>query len=357
MKTNEIALPGNVEPEALQMKTRTLPPLAAGELCVHVEAAGVSYAEVQMRFGRYPGQPAFPFVPGYDIVGRVVAVGPGVSPDLVGRRIASLTGFGGWSTHVVVRAADAFPAPEAADPAELVALVVNGLTAYRMLHDTARARAGQTVVVLGAGGGVGSLLVQLARLAGVHVIGTCNARQKGALEALGISAIDYRNDDVSAEVRRLAPEGVAAVFDHVGGESLRASWRMLGAGGTLVSYGSASSKGDTGSPWWPILRHTLRLAFWNLRPGRHTKMFDLWGRSDLDENHVLRPARFRAGLGRTLEALFALHASGQLEAKVARRFPLREAGAAIRAHEAGGFVGKMVLVPDAMDQPEGASFA
>lgn len=355
MKTNEIVLPGNVEPAALQVRTRTLSPLAAGEVCVHVEAAGVSYAEVQMRFGRYPGQPAFPFVPGYDIVGRVIAVGPGDSADLVGRRIASLTGFGGWATHVVVRAADAFPAPEAADPAELVALVVNGLTAHRMLHRTAGVRSGQTIVVHGAGGGVGSLLVQLARLAGIRVIGTCNARQKADLEALGVLAVDYRKDDVAAEVRRWAPEGVAAVFDHVGGESLRASFRMLAPGGTLVSYGAASSKGDTGSPWWPILRHTLQLALWNLRPGRHTEMFDLWGRSDFDQNHALRPDRFRAGLARTFEALFALHASGQLQASVARTFPLRDAGAAIRAHEAGGFVGKLVLVPDALDQPERAT--
>lgn len=146
------------------------------------------------------------------------------------------------------------------------------------------------------------------------------------------------------------PDGVAAVFDHVGGEGLRASWKMLGRGGTLVSYGAASSKGETGSPWWPILRQSAQLFLWSLVPGRRAAMFDLWGRSNLDANHALRPDRFRADLRRTLETLFALHASGKLSAAVARRFPLRAAGAAIRAHEAGGFVGKLVLVPDADDR-------
>ncbi len=227
MQATEIVLPGIGEPETLQVRTRELPAPAAGQVVVKVEATGVSFAEQQMRRGKYYDQPKFPFVPGYDLVGIAD-----------GQRVAALTKVGGWADHVVLDRADLVPVPDGVSAEDAETVVVNGLTAYRMLHRAAKVQPGQTIVVLGAAGGVGTVLVQLALDHGVHVIGTAGPRQLEALDALGVTAIDHRNEDVARRVREIAPDGVAAVFDHVGGDGIDDSWRMLARGGTLVSYGT-----------------------------------------------------------------------------------------------------------------------
>src|SRR3954447_15835587 len=132
-----VVLPGVVEPEGLRVERGPAPAPGAGEVVVRVEATGVSFAEQQMRRGRYYDQPPFPFVPGYDLVGRVVSTGEGVDAALLGHRVAALTKVGGWTTHAVVDAADLVPVPDGLDPAVAEAVVVNGLTAWQMLHRTA----------------------------------------------------------------------------------------------------------------------------------------------------------------------------------------------------------------------------
>src|SRR3954452_21566134 len=142
----EVLLPGKVAPSGLQLARRELPAPAAGQALVRVESTAVSFAESAMRRGRYYGQPAFPFVPGYDLVGVVEAVGPGVDRALIGRRFAALTKTGAWATAVLLPAADLVAVPEglSADDAETV--TVNGLTAYQMLHHVAKVQNGQTVL-------------------------------------------------------------------------------------------------------------------------------------------------------------------------------------------------------------------
>lgn len=116
----------------------------------------MSFAEQQMRLGKYYDQPPFPFVPGYDLVGRVEAVGAKVVGVAVGDRVAALTKVGGWAERVVLDAGDLIAVPAGVGAVEAETLVVNGLTAWRMLHHTARVRRGETIVVLGAAGGVGT---------------------------------------------------------------------------------------------------------------------------------------------------------------------------------------------------------
>jgi NADPH2:quinone reductase len=136
----EVVPPGKVAPTDLQLVRRTLPVPAAGQALVRVESTAVSFAESAMRRGRYYGQPAFPFVPGYDLVGVVEAVGPGVDRALAGRRVAALTRTGGWATAVLLAAADLVEVPDGIDPDEAETLIVNGLTAYQMLHAKAKCR-------------------------------------------------------------------------------------------------------------------------------------------------------------------------------------------------------------------------
>ena len=220
MNATEIVLPGAVEPEDLQVSTRELPEPEPDQAVVRVEATGVSFAEQQMRRGKYYDQPPFPFVPGYDLVGVIERLGDAVDGGLaVGQRVAALTKTGGWADRVVLDAAELVPVPRGIDAAAAETVVVNGVTALRMLR-SARVQPGQTIVVLGAAGGVGSTLVQVARDAGIRVIGTAGPSAQERVRELGAIPVDYRNDDVPARVRELAPDGVAAVFDHVGGPGI-----------------------------------------------------------------------------------------------------------------------------------------
>jgi NADPH:quinone reductase-like Zn-dependent oxidoreductase len=336
----EVVLPGRVEPEGLQLRRGPLPVAGAGEVVVEMEATGVSFAEQQMRRGRYFDQPPFPFVPGYDLVGTVLAAGPAVAPSLVGKRVAALTKTGGWASHVLLDAADVVEVPGTVGAVEAETAVVNGITAWQMLHRKARVRAGQTVLVHGANGGVGSLLVQLALAAGAHVIGTASARHHEALRRLGVRTVDYRTEDVPRRVRELAPDGVDAVFDHVGGRSVIDSWGLLAPGGTLVSYGTAATRDDTGSKQWPVLKILGRVWLWNGLPnGRHAYFFNVWA------GRAFGKDRFQARLRADLGEVFAALERGEITAGVAAELPLARVADAMRLAESGTVSGKVVLTP------------
>ncbi|MFC4607561.1 medium chain dehydrogenase/reductase family protein [Streptomyces maoxianensis] len=336
----EVVLPGAVEPEGLELRRGPAPVPGGGQVLLAMEATGVSFAEQQMRRGKYYDQPPFPFVPGYDLVGRVVDVGSG-DPHLVGRRFAALTKTGGWASHVVVEAADLVEVPDSVQSADAETLVVNGITAWQMLHRVAGVKAGQTVLVLGANGGVGSTLVQLARHAGVRVIGTASPRHHDTLRQLGVTPVDYRDPELRARLRQLAPHGVDAVFDHVGGDGIADSFRMLAPGGTLVSYGTASTRDVTGSSRVPVLKLFARLFLWNLLPNsRRAHFFNIWA------GKRRRAGDFRTRIRADLAQVFALLADGTIKAQVAARIPLSGAAEAMRLAESGTVTGKVVLVPD-----------
>ncbi|MFJ6772114.1 medium chain dehydrogenase/reductase family protein [Kitasatospora sp. NPDC091257] len=334
----EVVLPGEVEPDGLRLRTRDLPPPTDGRVLLRMDATGVSFAEQQMRRGKYYDQPPFPFVPGYDVVGTVVATGPGVDPAMTGRRFAAVTKTGAWASHLLIDAADAVPVPDGVTAADAETVVVNGVTAWQMLHRTAKVARGATIVVLGANGGVGSTLVQLARHAGITVIGTASARHHDTVRALGATPVDHRDPDAYQRIRELAPDGVDAVFDHVGGAGLARSWQLLRRGGVLVSYGTAATKDEAGDSRLPVLNLFARLALWNLLPnGRSAHFYNLWaGRR--------RPAAFRARLREDLTQVLALLADGTLTAQVAAEFPLDEAAAALALAESRTVAGKVVIV-------------
>ncbi|WP_395298071.1 medium chain dehydrogenase/reductase family protein [Kitasatospora hibisci] len=334
----QVVLPGVVAPEGLEIRHGRVPQAGPGQIVIAMEASGVSFAEQQMRRGRYYDQPPFPFVPGYDLVGRVLATGAGVDAGLTGRRVAALVKVGGWSSHVVLDAADAVEVPEGLTAAEAETVVVNGITAWQMLHRRARVRAGQTVLVHGASGGVGSILAQLARAAGATVIGTASARHHDTLRELDVIPVDYRAGNVAARVRELAPGGVDAVFDHVGGRSVVDSWHLLAPGGSLVAYGSASTRDDTGSKQWPVLKILARTWLWNTLPnGRSASFYNVWA------GRALAKERFRARLDADLTEVFAALRRGDITAPIAARLPLTQAAEALRLAESGTVTGKIIL--------------
>lgn len=335
----EVVLPGRVEPAGLQLRERELPVPEPGQVLLRMEATGVSFAEQQMRRGRYYKQPPFPFVPGYDVVGTVVDVGAVSDRSMVGQRYAALTKTGAWATMLLLPAGDLVSVPAGLDPADVETVVVNGVTAWQMLHRRARVRRGQTVLVHGANGGVGSILAQLARHAGADVIATAAPLHHAAVRALGAVPVDYASDDLEAAVRALAPEGVDAVFDHVGGPGIVTSFRLLRPGGTLVSYGSAATKNDAGGSQRPILALFAGLLYWNAAPNRrHATFYNLWA-------GVGRRPRFQARVREDLTRVLELLADGALVAQVAARLPLDQATAAMELAESHTIVGKVVLGP------------
>jgi NADPH:quinone reductase-like Zn-dependent oxidoreductase len=335
----EIVLPGLVEPEGLIVHQRPVPAPGQGQALVRVLAAGVSFAEQQMRRGRYLNQPKFPFVLGYDLVGVVTAVGPRVDESLAGRRVAAVVKTGGWATHALVEAGHLVPVPDGLDAAEAETVVLNGITAWQMLKK-AKVGSGQTILVHGANGGVGNTLVQLARHGGIRVIGTAAPRHHDALRAMGAEPIDYNDPHLADRVKQLAAGGVDAVFDQIGGPSFERSFKLLARGGTLVAYGTAGQRDDTNNVLATGMAVYSRLGLWSLMPnGRRALFYNFWA------GKTISPKRFWRRLAADLSSVFSLLAKGAITPHVAARMPLADACAAMSLAESKTAYGKVVLIP------------
>ena len=338
----EIVLPGTVEPDGLELRTRDLPAPTEGQVVLPMDATGVSFAEQQMRRGAYYDQPPFPFVPGYDLVGTVTAVGPEADAALVGHRFAAVTKTGAWTSHLLIDAADLMPVPDEVDAAAAETVLVNGITAWQMLHRVAKVRTGGTIVVLGANGGVGSTLAQLARDAGITVIGTASERHHATVRALGTTPVDYRDPHMYDRIRELAPDGVDAVFDHVGGAGIEQSWQLLRRGGVLVSYGSAATKDNEGDSQLPVLKLFARLTAWNSLPhGKSAQFYNFW--AGKRRCRTSWPQRMNEDLTQVLR----LVADGALTPQIAAKIPLPDAASALTLAESRTAAGKIIIVPEA----------
>ena len=322
----------------LKMVEIPLPPPGPGEVQVRIEATGVAYADIVMRQGVYPGVKA-PVVPGYDFVGRIEAVGPGVTGWNPGDRVAALTVTGSYAERRNVSAEWLAQVPDSIDAGKAVACVLNGLTAWQMLHRVAQPLAGEAVLVHGAGGGVGGLLLDFARLAGVTAIGSASASKKAAVEAKGGLHIDYKSEDLAARAIALSDGGVVAAYDHIGGKHLKSvSIKALRPGGTAVIYGGYDvTKGGK-----------LRIgAALDAYVGGMLSAMSLFSASQGVVGYNVtswRDAR-RAAYREDLAAIFALLAEEKFDPLVGARFDLSEAAQAQTALETAKVAGKIVLAP------------
>src|SRR5438445_10460426 len=228
-------------PDALQVVEEECPEPKDGEVRVRVLAAGVSLPDLLMREGIHPETPRLPFTPGWDLVGIVDKLGDGVSGIEPGQIVGALPIHGAYADFVCLPQRELVPVPSGLDAAEAVSLILNYVTAYQMLHRSVKVRPGQRVLIHGAAGGVGSALLQLGRLAGLEMYGTCSSRGASAVSDLGGIPIDYRQLDFVKEIHRLTSEGVDVVFDSISGIHIWRSRNALRPGGKVVAYGLTSS--------------------------------------------------------------------------------------------------------------------
>jgi len=309
------------------------PEPAPGQVRVRVLAAGVGYSDVMAQRGGYPLAPRPPFTPGYDFAGIVDRLGAGVTGIEPGQYVAALNpALGSYAEYVCLRPQLLVPVPGQPDPAEVVSLVLNYLTAHCILHLKGRLRAGETVLIHAAAGGVGTALLQLGGLLGLRMYGTASRAKHDTVRQHGGIPIDYRGEDFVERLRREEPGGVDAAFDPVGGANLRRSYATLRRGGRLVSYGFA---GDSFGGLGTMVTGVAQMAALKLWPdGRRVRLCACPGEVKKD------PAWYRATLGE----LLALHAAGAIRPVIGAQLPLAEAAQAHRLLEQGRVSGKIVLL-------------
>ncbi len=331
-------------PDVLRVVEEEAPEPMQGQVRVRVLAAGVSLPDVLAREGVHPETPRPPFTPGWDLVGVVDRLGGGVSGMEPGQTVAAMPISGAYAGFVCLPQRELVPVPSGLDAAEAVSLVLNYITAYQMMHRSAKVGSGQRALIHGAAGGVGSALLQLGRLAGLQMYGTCSSRGASAVSDLGGTPIDYKRQDFVTEIRRLTGEGVDVVFDPIGGAHLWQSRKALRSGGRVVGYGlSTSLRGEGLTSSRPGRRQRFRgtaafalyIAGGWLLPGRKRVV-----PYSIQSLKRLRPAQFREDL----TALLDLLRRKKIEPLIAHRLPLAEARRAQELLEKGGVIGKIVLV-------------
>jgi NADPH:quinone reductase-like Zn-dependent oxidoreductase len=325
-------------PEVLEMHEAPDPAPGDGEIRIAVRAAGVNFADVLARLGLYPDAPKPPVVVGYEVSGVVDAVGRGVTTHREGDRVVALTRFGGYADRAVVQASFAFPVPGGLDDAGAAAIPVNYLTALLALYRLANITAGETVLIHGAGGGVGIAATQLARLRGATIIGTASSTKHDAIREQGVGhPIDYRTADVTAEVRRLTNgRGADVVLDPIGGRSFAESYQLLAPLGRLVLYGVSSIASGERRSVWRALTTLVRMP--RFKPlslmNRNRGVFGLNLGHLWDERRQLAEA---------MTLVLREVSAGRLSPVVARTFPLDRAADAHRFIQSRSNIGKVVL--------------
>lgn len=312
-------------PEVLRLRDVPAPVPAPGEVLIDVVAAGLNRADVQQRRGVYPPPPGASEVPGLEVSGRIAALGPGVAGFRPGDEVCALLAGGGYAEQVAVPAGQVLPVPEGVDLATAAALPEVAATVFSNLFMAAGVQAGESVLIHGAAGGIGTMAVQLVRAFGAVPMVTAGSRAKlEAVRGLGAEVlINYREEDFVARVRDASEgRGVDVILDVVGAKYLMRNIEALAAAGRLVVIGLQGGA-----------RAELDLG---LLMGKRAAIIATTLRA--------RPAEEKAAIMRAVaEHVWPLVASGEVAARVDRVFPLAEAAAAHEYFDSGDHVGKILL--------------
>ena len=328
MKYKSVTVTERGGPEVLQIVENDLRPPTAREARIKVLATGVGRTDINYRYGLSPFSPKVPFVPGYEIMGVVDAIGSEISKVAVGDRVAALTGHGGYSEMIYLGQEHLVPVLPSLDPGEVAVVVLNYVSAYQMLHRVAKVKAGDKVLINGASGGMGTALLELGKQAGLKMYGTASQSKHPILTEFGAIPIDYHSQDFMEVLRQVEPNGLDFVFDGMGGEYSNRCLAVLKRGGKLVAY--AAPVGILS-----ILRDFLKIILVNLLPnGKSVEFYGITALYLRDKKPFMED----------LPKLFHLLAEGKIKPVVTAKFPLLEAREANELLEDGQVTGNLVLL-------------
>jgi len=312
-------------PETMQIiENELVPPV---ECQVRVLASCVTMPDVQARYGTSPFKLKLPFVPGYAVVGDVDDVGAGVTSAAVGDRVGVLTVWGGYTEVYYATEDKLIPMPADLNPAELVNLVLNYLVVYQTMHRSAKVKPGETAVIIGASGGIGTAYLQLCKLAGLKMYGLASKSKHAILHAYGAEPIDYHTQDFAEVIRQAEPDGVDVVFDGVGGDYYRRGKGLLRRGGRWISYGNPLSVSGLLTVLWRSLVSVL------LPDGRKHIPYGT-GLSRFNRDPYFED----------WATLCELLRERKIQPVIGARFPILEAAQANAFLEGGSVIGNVVLL-------------
>jgi NADPH2:quinone reductase len=311
--------------EALQWKELSTPQPKAGEVLVKIAAASLNFPDLLIVQNKYQFKPQPPFVPGSEYSGTVAAVGEGVTQLQVGQSVACLSGTGGFATHAVAPAASCMPLPAEFPHVDAAAFIMTYATSHHALLDRAQLKPGETVLVLGAAGGVGTAAIQIAKAAGARVIAATSSDAKCELcRSIGADAtINYGTGNLRDAIKALTEgKGPDVIYDPVGGDLAEPAFRSIGWRGRYLVVGFASG---------PIPSLPLNLPL--LKGASVVGVF--WG--DFAR-------REREANARTMAELAQWYGQGRVKPVIDRTLPMAELKAAYARMGSRGVMGKLVMV-------------
>ena len=325
-------------PEGLEVVDAPLPEPRRGEVRVRVLASSLEYTDVVIRRHLYAQtmRRRPPFVLGYDVVGEIDRIGPGVSGFQLGDRVADMTVVGSNAEYCTLRADHLTRVPPDVDAAEAAAMILSWTTALQLLHRTARVQPGQRVLVQGAAGAVGQALLVLGDMVGLQIWGTARAEHAALIRELGATPIDYQHEDFTKSLAG----GFDVVFDGIGEDDFQRSLAALKPGGLLCAYGYSARVGEqrrlAGMMAWLLRVYVWRRLLSLLPGGKRMRLYSI------NLMRALHPAWFREDLEHLLELL----AARKIHPHIAQRIAFEQITEAHRRVESGGLDGKLVLCPD-----------
>jgi NADPH:quinone reductase len=322
MKAIQVAQVGG--PEALTLVDAPLPDPKPNEALVQIEAAGVNFIDVYFCEGRYPAP--LPFINGQEGAGLIVAVGPDVTTLRLGDRVAYTGALGSYAEYAAVPADRLIKIPDELDFNQAAAAMLQGMTAHYLSHSTYPIKSGDTVLIHAAAGGVGLLLVQMAKKLGARIIATAGSEEKAHLarDAGADEVIIYTEQDFEAETQRLTEgRGVNAVYDGVGKDTFAKDLNVISPRGYLVLFGGASGA----VPPFDLLELTKHGSLFVTRPSL--------------QHYVAT----RAELEQRANDVLQMVLGGELKLRISKTYPLAEAQQAHRDLEGRKTTGKLLLIP------------
>ncbi len=322
-----ISEPGG--PEVLKAETRALPELSGSEILIKVKAAGVNRPDVFQRQGAYPPPKGASDLPGLEVAGEVVALGPDATRYKLGQAVCALTPGGGYAEFCKVEEGHALPKPGSLSFVEAAAVPETFFTVWTNVFDLAGLKAGENFLVHGGTSGIGTTAIQLARAFGARAFTTAGSAEKcDFCKTLGADlAVDYREKDFVEEIKAATDKrGVDVILDMVGGDYVSRNWKVAAVGGRIVQI--ATLRG---------VSEKLNFALLMSKRLTHT-------------GSTLRPrdTAFKAAIAAALEAkVWPLIEAGEVKPVMDSVYPLAQAAEAHRRMESSGHIGKIVLTVDA----------